>query len=336
MHHLPPAGLVRANQDAAVFIRPGLIEEYTVSTDGVRQDFVVAERPPGAGGALAVELEVTGARAEAATYGVKLTLAATGRELAYSRLRVTDAIGRELEARIEVLNAGRLRVAVQDAQAVYPVRIDPTFSDADWVSMNSGIPGAIDAVSTLAVDGSGNLYAGGDFTAIGTVLANRIAKWNGSTWSALGSGLDGGSFPLVYSLAVIGADLYAGGKFTSAGGISATGIAKWNGSAWSALGSGVQGYLSSGVVYALAVSGTDLYVGGGFITAGGVSAINVAKWNGSAWSALGWGINGAIHAMAVSGADLYAGGEFTTIGGGEARTGSQSGMAVRGPPLAQD
>jgi len=33
----------------ARFVRPGLTEEYTVSMDGVRQDFVVLERPEGAG-----------------------------------------------------------------------------------------------------------------------------------------------------------------------------------------------------------------------------------------------------------------------------------------------
>ncbi len=42
----------------------------------------------------------------------------------------------------------------------------------------------------MTVDWSGNLYVGGDFTGIGTVLANRIAKWNGSTWSAFGSGMN--------------------------------------------------------------------------------------------------------------------------------------------------
>ena len=44
-------------------------------------------------------------------------------------------------------------------------------------------------------------------------------------------------------------------------------------------------------VYALAVSGTDLYAGGDFTTAGGVAANHIAKWNGSAWSALGSGMN---------------------------------------------
>jgi hypothetical protein len=90
-------------------------------------------------------------------------------------------------------------------------------------------------------------------------------------------------------------------------------IAKWNGNAWSALGAGM-----NSVVYALAVSGTNLYAGGAFTTAGGVPANYIAKWDGSAWSALGSGMGGGIpyvFALAVSGSNLYAGGGFTTAGG---------------------
>ena len=45
------------------FMRPGLVEEYSVSMDGVRQDFVITQRPAGAG-ELRLELEVAGAQAE--------------------------------------------------------------------------------------------------------------------------------------------------------------------------------------------------------------------------------------------------------------------------------
>src|SRR6266496_2923142 len=62
---------------------------------------------------------------------------------------------------------------------------------------------------------------------------------------------------------------YVGGTFTSAGGSAAMNIAKWNGSAWSALGSGLGGGSGNYLfVYALAVSGSDLYAGS-FTTAGG-------------------------------------------------------------------
>src|SRR6185369_4497101 len=68
-----------------------------------------------------------------------------------------------------------------------------------------------------------------------------------------------------------------------------------------------------GTVLALAVIGTDLYVGGNFLTAGGLAANHVARWDGVSWHALGAGLNGDV--LAVIGSDLYAGGAFTTAGG---------------------
>src|SRR6185503_9737655 len=98
-----------------------------------------------------------------------------------------------------------------------------------------GIPGADNTVSAVVVDGSDNLYMGGAFKLAGEVIANHVAKWNGSSWSALGLGTSG----QVVALAVSGSDLFAGGLFTTAGGSAANCIAKWNGSSWSALGSGL-------------------------------------------------------------------------------------------------
>jgi len=79
-------------------------EEYSVSMDGVRQDFVLPERPGGAG-ELTVRLAVSGATIEPASEGPQLVLVpqgGTGRKIAYSRLRVTDSNGKELPARMEV------------------------------------------------------------------------------------------------------------------------------------------------------------------------------------------------------------------------------------------
>jgi len=294
--------------------------------DGLRQDFIIEQRPVGTG-PLRMELDVAGARVEPSAGGAQLVLENSGRKIAYSRLRVTDATGKELTARMEVSDRrdafsrvpivpsgdqGRsgtdpyLVVVVNDADALYPVRIDPTFSDANWISMNPSIPGADRQVNAAVVDGSGNLYIGGYFTFVGDVIANYIAKWDGSSWSALGSGIGG----YVHALAVSGNDLYAGGQFTAAGGSTANHIAKWDGSSWTALGSGI-----TYTVFALAVSGSNVYAGGIFSTAGGSAANYVAKWDGSSWTALGsGGMNNIVWALAVSGSDLYAGGAFTTAG----------------------
>ena len=302
---LPRTGTISMEDKGVRFTRPGLTGEYSVSMDGVRQDFVIKQRPGGEG-PLRVDLEVSGAKAEPLADGARLVLDGSGRKLAYSRLRAVDAAGQELAARLEVLAATRLAVVVDDTAAAYPVRIDPTFSDADWVSLNLGMPGANGDVYAIVADGSGNVYVGGSFTFIGTVPANRVAKWNGIAWSALGSGVTDN----VYALAAIGTDLYAGGSFTTAGGVPAMKVAKWDGNAWSALGPGM-----SGPVFALAVSGTDLYAGGNFTTAGGVTANYIAKWNGSVWSPLGSGMNDRVCALAMSGTNLYAGGGFITAGG---------------------
>jgi hypothetical protein len=218
------------------------------------------------------------------------------------------------------VSSGEAQIGVLSASSVTILESAPNtgaFSDADWISMG-GLPGANDqgVVHATAMDGSGNLYVGGAFKVIGNVVANGIAKWNGSTWSALGSGMNGsdGDNAHIYALAVSGGDLYAAGSFTAAGGISANNIAKWNGSQWSALGNG-----TDETVRALAIIGNDLYAGGFFTEAGGVKASGIAKWNGSTWSSLGSGISGSnptvVDALAVHGNALYAAGGFTTAGG---------------------
>ncbi|MBP7828155.1 MAG: hypothetical protein KA236_16590 [Verrucomicrobia bacterium] len=336
---LARTGRVTVADQTVRYERPGLVEEYTVSMDGVRQDFVVLEKPlsrpaghplPTAWGEgqgeeadeLRLALAVSGARVERTAAGAQLVLAESGRKVAYSRLRVTDATGKELPARMEVTEATTnsefrtpdsalaLAIVVDDAAATYPIRIDPTFSDANWVAINPSIPGANDIVYAAAVDGAGNLYIGGSFTLVGDVQANRIARWDGSSWHALGSGMDYSVYYGVSALAVAGSDLYAGGDFKMAGGVTANYVAKWNGSSWSALGSGMNDWVN-----ALAVSGFGLYAGGNFRTAGGVSAKYIARWDGSSWSALGTGMNNPVHALAMSGSDLYVGGWFTTAGG---------------------
>jgi hypothetical protein len=280
---LPRTGAVEVAGQLVRFVRPGLTEEYSVSVDGVRQDFVVQEKPAGAGeGRLCLLLAVTGARVERVGQGTQLVLEKSGRKIAYSRLRVSDATGQELPAEMEVQRNSECRmqnpefdlaVVVDDTRAAYPLRIDPTFSDANWISMGGSLNGANRAVHAAVADASGNLYIGGDFTEVGSAVASHIAKWDGSSWSGLGSGIEAvpGEYPIL-ALAVSGSDLFACGNFTTAGGTAANNIAKWDGSSWSALGSGV-----NGTVAALAVSGSNLYAGGHFTIAGGKFSAYTAR-----------------------------------------------------------
>ncbi len=61
--------------------------------------------------------------------------------------------------------------------------------------------------------------------------------------------------------------VYATGNFTEAGGAPANYIAYWDGAGWRSLGNGL-----NAIGYALALQGTDLYVGGDFYKAGDVTS----------------------------------------------------------------
>ena len=208
-------------------------------------------------------------------------------------------------------------------------RVSPATSGT-WSALGSnghGNGALADRVRAIAVSGS-TLYVGGDFTdAAGIPTADHIARWSGGAWSALGSNGHGDGAlnnHYVFALAVSGPILYVGGDFTDAAGIAtADHVARWNGSAWSALGSNGSGNGAiNNTVYALAVSGSDLYAGGYFTDAAGIlTADFVARWNGSAWSALGsngagnGAICGDVDALAVSASGVYVGGNFIDVAG---------------------
>jgi hypothetical protein len=303
-------GIVSADKDLARIVHPELSEELTTTAEGVRQDFVIPAAPQGSGD-LALELSFSDIALKLTGKGIELNLAGV-RKLLYHSLHVIDITGKTLPAHFEQLDSNCLRIVVADSGATYPLRIDPTITDANWVSI--ALPDTNGQVNTLLYAG-GTLYAGGNFTAIGGTPANDIAKWDGTTWSSLGSGMN----DVVAALAWDGTNLYAGGSFSTAGGTSANNIAKWNGTAWFPLGSGTGGIFSG--VSALVWGGTNLYAGGSFTTAGGNSANYIAKWDGTTWSPLGSGMGGteaSVIALAWDGTNLYAGGWFNSAGGNTA------------------
>jgi hypothetical protein len=189
---------------------------------------------------------------------------------------------------------------------------------------------------------------------MGSVPAHHIAMWNGSNWAALGLGTtatgNGVDAP-VYALALLGGELYIGGVFTNAyndvgSGVPASRVARWNGSNWSVLGGGMvsNGNGVSNAVYALAVNGPSLYVGGAFTLAynnvgSNVACKNMAVWNGSGWAALGnvpgTGVAAVSAASATAvrnlmflGNNLYVGGYFAYAHGTSGPPISISNVAV--------
>ncbi|MFN8472230.1 MAG: hypothetical protein U0822_08580 [Anaerolineae bacterium] len=190
-----------------------------------------------------------------------------------------------------------------------------------WSALTMGAKVGVDnSVYALAFDGSGNLYAGGDFSNAGTVAANRVAKWNGTAWVALGTAAANGATGTVRAIVVDSGNVYMGGLFSTIGGsISASHIAVWNGTNWSALGSGTAAIpgISSADIYALALNGRGkLFAAGSFGSAGGLVANRIAQWDGTAWTTLGQGADGIVSALLYDHSrGLYAAGSFTHAGG---------------------
>jgi trimeric autotransporter adhesin len=166
------------------------------------------------------------------------------------------------------------------------------------------------AVRTMAVAPNGDLYVGGDFSAIGSTLASDIAVWNGSTWS------DGpATTSSIYAL------FFTRDGVLVAGGSSFPGfVATWNGSQWVPMGGGLQQPPSA---FAELPNG-DLVAIGNWAVVNGSPCQDIARWDGAAWHPLGTGIGlpfdptGGDFVTTVVGlpnGDVLAGGDFESAGG---------------------
>jgi hypothetical protein len=183
-----------------------------------------------------------------------------------------------------------------------------------WEEVGGGAGGNVQSfISSLVVKGS-DLYAAGNFAAIGTTLSHNISRWDGQKWHQMGNGTN----DKIYALAVAGTDLYAAGEFTTAGSVPANHIARWDGAAWSAVGEGADGPVRS-----LGIGNGVLYAGGTFNNVGGVAANNIARLAVSTgvWSALGSGVGQTdnqltpeVDAILPLNGDLYVGGNFRRAG----------------------
>jgi hypothetical protein len=207
----------------------------------------------------------------------------------------------------------------------------PIADEGQWESLGAGSGAVTGTVHAVAVDGS-DVFVGGEFVNVDNIPeADFIAHWDGNAWHAVGnegsgvSSLTGWVYAIkVYSPGVI----YVGGWFADVNnngvGIpEADNIARWDGTAWSALGSdGAGNGALNEKVRAIAIDGTDLYVGGGFTNAGGIATTDAIarydveneQWNTMGNNGAGNGsIVGQVHAIAVSDTGVYVGGSFQDV-----------------------
>jgi hypothetical protein len=169
------------------------------------------------------------------------------------------------------------------------------------------------AVRAVLPDGSGGWYIGGDFTSVGGVTRNRLARINSDgTLHDWNPNVNNS----VYTLALSGSTLYIGGSFTSVGGVTRSRIARINSDGtvhdWNP---GV----ATGIVFTIALDGNTLYIGGSFTTVAGTTRNRIAALNATADGTAelpyltSWNPNasGIVYTIAISGSTVYVGGNFS-------------------------
>ena len=202
-----------------------------------------------------------------------------------------------------------------------------TWENASFGPEGPAVGGSL--VSAMVAAPNGDVFASGYFSTIGGVLANQIARWDGTQWHALGDGLT-----FYTSSLAVGPDgaLYAAG--VSATGVPGTGVVRWDGQMWTALGdlSGTGrdqvnaiSVAPDGTVYA----GVNTYVPFGD---NGYYVGRVDRWTGTGWvptaplppaepyrvalTDLAVSADGTLYAAQTTGVSAWTGTSWAPIGGG--------------------
>lgn len=181
------------------------------------------------------------------------------------------------------------------------------YDGTEWRGFAGLIPDKIvQSISAISLD---DICIGGQFNDLGTIEAQSVACWDGSSWSArsLPPPPDLPRFPPqpgVWNVNDLQRDpddgsLVAAGDFrldltdVTTGG----GIARWTGSEWELIGDGLMENSpgSAGNVNAIVFAPSGLYAGGTFRYANAsfdpLTEVNdVARWDGTRWHAMGQGL----------------------------------------------
>lgn len=172
-----------------------------------------------------------------------------------------------------------------------------------------------DMVAALVVSGQ-IVYVGGQFDAIGAQGRHDLAAVEATTGLATPWNPDPDS--TVWALATAGSAVYAGGEFSNIGGqtrycIAALDATTGTATSWDPA---CEVY-GPGVVRAIAVLDSMVYVGGYFDGMGGRARLDLAAVDAGTGRATDWnpGVDNGVYALAVSDRTVYVGGGFASIGG---------------------
>jgi hypothetical protein len=160
--------------------------EYVSGKSGLRQNFIVNERPAGADN-LVIRIDVIGnLRPSVLNTGALALNSNDGKKmLEYDQLNVWDADNKKLDAFMAEDGSSGFKIVVDDKNAAYPVTVDPLTHASEWQTSANGVLSSllpqlqIDALYGFKVTGLGDVNGDGyDDVAISAPAAVDIIGAN--------------------------------------------------------------------------------------------------------------------------------------------------------------
>ena len=124
---------ITADKNRLSYAWDDTVEEWSINdTRGLEHGFMFSRRPAGEGERVRLRLAVRGnLRAESVDGEVvRFVNEDAAAVVNYAGLKVWDADGRPLPARLDVTSTGQVRVVVEDRGAKYPITVDPIAQQA--------------------------------------------------------------------------------------------------------------------------------------------------------------------------------------------------------------
>ncbi|MBL8804420.1 MAG: hypothetical protein JNN27_20660, partial [Planctomycetes bacterium] len=106
---------------------------------------------------------------------------------------------------------------------------------ASWSAVTDAPDAPVHALAALDLGAGERLFVGGDFTAVGSQSAARVASWDGSSWTSYGAGLPARVLAFSAYNTGSGLRLQAGGEFVLGAGAA---VAEWDSAQWTGLDGG--------------------------------------------------------------------------------------------------
>ncbi len=180
-----------------------------------------------------------------------------------------------------------------------------------WSALGKGLNKNVYAI---AVDSSGKIYAGGDFTSSNNNdTLNHFAFWDGNKWRAPKEQPDN----RVRAICIKGDSIIIGGDFEMIGQKEFFKVAVWDKklNQWFPLGNGIQSGMGI-MIRSLTVDiKGNIYAGGQFSYASEKEVNNIAVFDGNGWNEIGGGTKGIVNSLVFLNDKLYLGGFFSSVGG---------------------